>query len=202
MTDPDLQRLTELWQTPEPAAAEDFERLARRARRDARLMGWVDAALAFLVIAPMVVTSFIKPSIGVAIGAMLSIGMVVWLTMKRRALRQMAKTIAAEGRSNFLETSIRLAETTVRRDMIGAISFPPAILGALLARVAFRSETADPLGALSTWASTPRGLLALSLILGLVFWMVRNLRRHRAELRRLREVRVAYLQESEQDDAG
>ena len=50
MTEPDLQELADLWQEPDAAGAQDVQRLARRARRDARIMSWADTAFGIVIV--------------------------------------------------------------------------------------------------------------------------------------------------------
>jgi hypothetical protein len=199
MKDLDLQELADLWQEPDAAGAEDVQALARRARRDAFVMSWVDTAWGVIIVGSLVVGAFMKPSVPVAIGALLTIFMTLWINWKRRSLRQMTRTLGTGDRGDFLDASVRLAKAAYRRTTFGLVAFPPAILAALVYRVTTRGEMLHPLDALGAWVTSPRGMIALLLLGGLVVWMLRSLRRHKEELRRLEEVRAAYAQEEARD---
>ncbi|TFI59225.1 hypothetical protein E2493_05095 [Sphingomonas parva] len=198
-SDLDLEKLAELWNEPDASTAEDVDALARRARREARLMGWADTALAVIIVGSLVLGAMMKPSLPVAAGALLTIVMTLWLNWKRRNFRQINRTLAAATRTDFLESSIRLARTRLRRATFSLITFPPAILAALLYRVSTKGEIDHPVIAIVKWAASLRGMVALGLLVLLFLWMLRSRRRQRDELRRLEEIHRDYAEEAERE---
>jgi len=200
MTDRDfeLEQLAELWNEPD-ANAEDIDALARRARRDAWLMGWADTAMAVIIVGSLALGAMMKPSMSVAAGAFVTIIMTLWINWKRRNFRQITRTLATANRTDFLESSIRLARTGLRRATFSLITFPACILAALLYRVSTRGEIDHPAIAIARWATSLRGMVALALLAALIIWMVRSRRRQRNELRRLEEIRRDYAEEAERE---
>ena len=199
MNDRELQELADLWQEPAVEPTEDVAALARRARRNAVLMGRVDALWGVIIVGAIGAGVFLKPSVPVVIGAFLTTVILLWVNWKRRKFRQMTQTIGTEGTDDFLEASVRLAKTAVRRANLNLLAFPPAILAALLYRVSTRDEIQHPLLAIVHWATSPRGMAALILLTLLALWMLRTRRRHKNELRRLEETRAAYAEEDARD---
>jgi len=204
MNDRELQELADLWQEPTVEPAEDVAELARRARRNAVLMGRVDALWGVIIVGAVGAGAFLRPSVPVVIGAVLTTVILLWVNWKRRKFRQMTQTLGTGDRDDFLEASIRLARTAVRRANLNLLGFPPGILAALLYRVSTRGEIQHPLLAIAHWATSLRGIAALILLALLALWMLRTRRRHKNELRRLEETRAAYAEEAarDQEDGG
>ncbi|HEY0412800.1 MAG TPA: hypothetical protein VGD66_06655 [Allosphingosinicella sp.] len=203
MIDPELKGLAELWQEPDAAEAELFERLARKARRRARLIAYGDLAWFLLVGGNIALAAFIRPNV---VGASIAVVMLVtfvWLNWKRRSLRQMSRTIDTSDRAAFLESSVRMARGNVRRVTLSLITFPPGLLLAILFRVATKQhgDITHPLGAISAWATSPRGMIALVILTALGGWMMRSRVLLKAELKRIEEVRSAYAEEARRDEA-
>jgi hypothetical protein len=197
MREPGYDDFADLWQDPADEQQEAFEALARKARRQGRLMGYADLALAVLIVGGMLLGIFMTPHpamIGVGLAL---IGATLWVTWKRRQLRQMATTLNAAGRAAFLESSIRITTANLRRVTLSLAWLPLAIVGGLTARFIFRSggHLEHPLTSVSEWASSPRGMAALTIFALIFISSLRSRTRLRAELRRLEQLRSDYEEE-------
>lgn len=201
MSTGDLDDLTALWRVePEPAEREELERLADKARRRGKLADVVDLALVAVLVVVSIVAAFAAQNPLLLIAAVLLIIASIWLTLKRRAIRQMAQSLSASDRSGYVESSIRNVRSNLRRNAVTLIVFPFIAPLALLVKLGTR--TADPgeiVMGLFAWAASQRGLITLTVVFLIMAFLVRARRRHRAELRRLQELQHAYEDEARRD---
>jgi Na+/phosphate symporter len=202
MTDPDLQRLADLWTEPDSAEQEAFEAIARKARRRGRLFAYVDIATVTMILVGSVLGFVIRPTavtMTCAVGLVVATVIVSW---KRRQIRQMERTLSTASRQAFIETSISNATANLRRTTLSLAFFPFGVLFALLYKIAMRNggRLEHPLPALSQWAHSTRGMIAMTILALIVAWSIRSALRIKRELLRLEELRSAYAEEARHED--
>jgi UPF0716 family protein affecting phage T7 exclusion len=197
MTDPDLQELAALWQEPEVRNTE-FEKAARRARRQGKLLAYADLAFFFLLVGGSLFAALMSPGPVTTGAAVLLLFATVWLTWKRRRIRQMRRTLDTTGLNAFLASSVQNARSDLRRGTISLIAFPLMVPIALLLKVAYRthSDVTHPMHVLSTWVQSTRGIVTLFLLFGIMAFTFRGLMKVKREMRRLEQLREAYAEES------
>jgi L-cystine uptake protein TcyP (sodium:dicarboxylate symporter family) len=199
MTDPELQELAELWQEPDAAEAENFQALARRARRRGRFLAYADWALAVALVGGSLFAILAAPgrlTTFAAIGLLIA---TIWLTWQRRRLRQMARTLDTTDRQGFIESSVRSARANLRRVTLTILALPPLVILALLMTMAARrgGHVSDPGQVLLDWAQSPRGMISLAIFALLIGLSLRSIARIRKELRSLKALRRAYEEENQ-----
>jgi hypothetical protein len=199
MREPSFDEFADLWQEHDPQ--EGFEGLARKARRQAKLQAYVDAAFALLILGGIGAGAFLKPNIPSAIFALSSLALTAWVSLKRRQIRQMTRTIDTSGREAFVASSLRVSKANLRRVTITLAAFPPTMLIAILFRVSLKNagHFTHPLGAIAAWASSPRGIIVLILLAALAAWMERSRRRAQGEVRRLEALQADYAEEERRE---
>jgi hypothetical protein len=202
MSQGDLEDLAALWRDePDAAEQEQLQRLARKARRRGRLVDYVDLTMVVLVIGGSVAAAFAARSPLLMAGALVLIVATVWLTWKRRTIRQMTRDLVTTDRDSFLAGSIRHTKANLRRNTLSLIAFPLIVpLAVLLKRAA--TTGGDPYAALVglvQWAGSQRGLITLSVLSLMILFLLRSRHRQQAELRRLEDLRKAYEEEARRD---
>jgi hypothetical protein len=203
MTDSELQELADLWQEADPAEVARFERFARRARRQGRLLAYADLALALLIVAPLATVPMTPhpTMIAVALLLLLATG---WVSLKRRRLRQLTATLNTSDPAAFLESSIQNTKADLRRVRLTLMLMPLFVGATILFKGSQRSDNKLehlPEGVWA-WASSPRGLIALTVVAVVLAVLVRSRRRLKVELRRLERLRLEYEEENRRDDGG
>ena len=198
MTDPELKELAELWRQPDPAEAERFQALARRARRRGRWLGYADWALAVLLVGGSLFALFASPGPLFTGAAVLLLIATILLTWQRRKLRQMASTLDTADRQAFIASSVKSARANLRRVTLSVLALPLFVVAALLTRFSMRPGPAvDPGQALLDWAQSTRGMISLAVFALIIALSLRSAVRIRAELRRLEALRRAYEDEGQ-----
>lgn len=204
MREPGFEELADLWQDPIDGEREAFEALARRARRRGRLLGYIDIALAAVIVGATLLGAFATPHPAIIGIALLLIVATLWLTWKRRSLRQMAAALNTANPAAFVESSVRSATSNLRRVTLGLVLIPPLFATAVLFRVTRRTggEFDHLLEGIVAWASAPRGMIALTIAVLLMARLAYSRRQLRIELRRLEKLRLDYEEESRRDRAS
>lgn len=199
----EVDEFATLWIEPDPAEQEVFKSLARKARRKGRLLAYVDAAQAVLLVAPLLTVFMTPHPIMIALAVPLLVA-TAWLIWTRRRLRQMTATLNTSDPVAFLESSVRNATANLRRLNLSLTLTLPFILTAVLFKGSQRSGgSLDhlPVG-IWTWGSSPRGLVALAIVALFTAGLVRSRRRTQEELRRLELLRLDYEEERRRDEAA
>jgi hypothetical protein len=198
MTDPELERLASLWREPDPAEQAVFERMARKARLQARLTARSDIALAIATAILLSLALWRHPNpVAIALGLVLYAAM-LWLNWKRRALRRMDALDGSAGRQAFLDSAIgsaRLKLRNIRLSYYAAIPF--LLLGSLFlmtAREAMGIEAA--IAYFPAWVATRRGLGFVAMFALVAVWLLYVRRRIRKEIARLETLKRAYEEEA------
>ena len=202
MSTGDFDDLATLWRAePDDAEQEQLQQLALKARRRGRLADYVDLAMVVLVIGGSIVAAFAARSPLLMAAALVLIVATVWLTWKRRRIRQMARDLVTTDRDSFLAGSIRHTRANLLRNTLSLVAFPLIVpLAVILKRAA--TTGGDPYAALmglAEWASSQRGLITLSVLSFMILFLLRSRHRHQAELRRLEDLRRAYEDEARLD---
>jgi UPF0716 family protein affecting phage T7 exclusion len=202
MTRPELDEFAALWHEPGAADPEDFEGMARRARRQGRLLAYADLAWAVLLIGGTIFAGMMAPGPLTTAMALVLVVATIWLTWKRRLIRQMSRTLDTSDRRAFLASSVRNARADLRRVTLSMLVFPLLVPMALLLKVAVRTgaDLDDPFGILGNWVQSPRGVITLVLLALLLGWTERSRRRIKRELRRLEDLRQAYAEEASAEE--
>lgn len=202
MSTGDLDDLATLWRAePDAAEQEELQRLAGRARWRGRLVDYVDLAMVALVIGGSIVAAFAARSPLLMAAALVLIVASVWLTWKRRTIRQVTRDLVTTDRDSFLSGSIRHTKANLRRNTLSLVAFPLIVpLAVILKRAA--TTGGDPnavLTGLAEWAGSQRGVITLSVLSLMILFLLRSRHRHKAELRRLEDLRRAYEDEARMD---
>ncbi len=204
MTDPDLQRLADLWTEAGGAEQESFEAMARKARRRGRLFAWLDLAAVAVILGGVGLGFFMKPGAVTMVAAILLIVLTVVVTRKRRQIKQMTRTLDTASRQAFIETSISNATANLRRTRLSLAFFPVGVVVALVYKMSVRTGGRADLipAAFLEWAPSPRGIGTFAVLAMLLLWGLQSHARLRRELRRLEELRAAYAEEDELESAA
>ncbi|HEX9947847.1 MAG TPA: hypothetical protein VGA98_09935 [Allosphingosinicella sp.] len=202
MNRPEFDELAELWQDElDPLEQARMEANARAARRRGRLYDYLEYFLGIALVAIFVAGSFITASpLTIAVGVPLMIG-ITWLTWRRRALRQMARTLNTSDRAAFIESSLHYARANLRRNTIGLVSIPLLVPMALAFKVSLRTGGGphEVWQALLQWSQTPRAAITILLLTILGGFTVLSRRKIRREIRRLEQLRRGYELEAERE---
>ena len=198
MNQRDFDEFAALWTEADPVEAEAFDKMARRARLQGRFLAYADLAYFVLIVGGSGFAALMAPGPVTTAFALLLVLATVWLTWKRRKIRQIARTLDTADRQAFLASSVRNARADLRRVTLSMLVFPLLVPTALLLKVAFRTgaDIIDPVEVLTTWAQTTRGVIVLTLLALVLAHTWRSRRRIKGELRRLEELKQAY------DEAG
>jgi hypothetical protein len=201
MTDPDLQRLADLWTEPDSEEQEAFEALARKARLRGRIFAYLDFAAVAIILGGTVLGVFMKPGMVTMMAAIALIVITVIVTRKRRQIKQMSRTLDTAGRQAFIETSISNATANLRRTRLSLAFFPFGAVIALTYKMSVRAggDAARIPAEFVEWAPSPRGIITFVILALLFAWGVRTAWRIRRELRRLEDLRAAYAEEARID---
>lgn len=199
MTDPELQELTDLWKQADPCEASAFESAARRAHRKGRLLAYGDYAWAVLILAGILFTVLMSPGTGTMVAALCLALATIWLTWKRRKIRQMSRTLDTSDRQSFFASSVRNARADLRRVTLSLVVFPLLVPLAVLMKVSTRtgSDILHPVDMLATWAQSTRGILVLLLLSIILGFTYRSRLKIKSELRRLEGIKDAYAEQAE-----
>lgn len=201
MTDPDLQKLAELWTESDAAEQESFEAMARKARLRGRIFAWLDFAAVAFILGVSVLGIVMKPGTVAMIAAIVMLVSTVIVTRKRRQIKQMARTLDTASRHAFIETCINNATANLRRTRLSLAFFPVGVGAALTYKMALRVDGRSELmlGAFVEWVQTLRGVITFVILALLFAWGVRTAWRIKRELRRLEDLRAAYAEEDGYD---
>lgn len=203
MTDPDLQRLADLWTQSDDAAERGaFEAMARKARLRGRIFAYLDFAAVAFILGTSVLGIFMKPGAITMVAAIALIVTTVIVTRKRRQIKQMTRTLDTASRQSFIETSLSNARANLRRTRLSLVFFVPGAVAALTYKMALRvgDRTREIPAEFILWVQTPRGIITMALLALLFAWGLRTARRIKQELRRLEELKAAYAEEDRRDE--
>lgn len=202
MTDPDLQKLADLWTEPDTGEQEAFEAMARKARLRGRIFAWLDFAAVAIILGGAVFGIFVTPGTVTMVAAVALIAITVVVTRKRRQIKQMTRTLDTAGRQAFIETSISNATANLRRTRLSLAFFPFGVVIALAYKMSVRAggQADRMLSAFLEWAPSPRGLITFLVLAALFAWGLRTAWRIKRELRSLEELRAAYAEEARCDE--
>jgi hypothetical protein len=201
MREPGFEEFADLWQDPDTAEQEAFEALARRARRQGRMLAYMDITLVVLLIGSTVLTTVMSPSRPIIAAALAVVAATLWLTWKRRKMRQMNATLNTGSRDDFLGSSIRIANANLRRVTLSIAFFPVMVGLGLVFNLIRHGHFGHPLSAVEEWARSYRGMFSLTAVALVLAITIRSRGRIKAELRRLEAVRADYDEEGRHEMA-
>jgi hypothetical protein len=202
MREPGFEELAELWQDSDEGNREAFEALARRARRKGRLLGYADIAFFVLLFGGLVPGVLLAPNASTVAIAMLLLVATLWLSWTRRRLRQMTATLNTGDPAAFLESSVANAKANLRRVNLSLAIMPPLVAIAVAFKGSQHSDGLEHLWrGILEWASSPRAMIALAVVLLFFLSVVRSRRRLRGELARLESLRRDY-EDEHRHEAG
>jgi hypothetical protein len=202
MTRPDLDEFAALWHSgPDPLEQEQMQAYARAARRRGKLLGYLDAAWAALVFTILLGGVFVSPSpLTIAIGLPLMLA-TIWLSWKRRQMRQMTRTLNTSTPEAFVASSLANARANLRRVTISVASIPFLVPVALAFKVSMRTGGGpwEVWEALLLWTHTIRAPITLVVLLTIAAFSLRSRRRIKREMRRLEGLRRGYEAEADRE---
>ncbi|HEY7810162.1 MAG TPA: hypothetical protein VIA98_07270 [Allosphingosinicella sp.] len=200
MSRPEFDEFAALWQDgPDPLDQAEMDAYARKASRRGQLLDYIDYAVWISLIVMFVGGAVISHSpltLALAVPLMLAS---TWLTLRRRRLRQMARTLDTSDRGAFVETSLRNAAANLRRNTIGLLLIPLVMPMALIFKVSIRSGGGpqEVWQAFLLWAQSPRAVVGIALLSALAVLTLRSRRKTKAEILRLQGLREAYRTETD-----
>jgi hypothetical protein len=204
MNRPDFDEFAALWQDePDHLEQAQIEAYVRSARRRGRLLAYADYAIAVLLVGGFAVGTLISKSPLTLIPAVLLMIAIIWMTWKRRKIRQMALTLSTSDRESFIESSIRNVRANLRRQYISLGSLPLVVPLALFFKVSIRTGGGpqEVLDAFIAWTQTIRAPITILLLMVIAGVSLRAVRKLKRELRQLERLREGYRQETEKEAA-
>jgi hypothetical protein len=201
VNDFDLDRLGSLWRTePEAGEIRELKRSADLARRKAYWTSLLDYGLASIAVGTVLLILGFNPKLeAVLVGGTAVVVAIMSLTGRKRARRIELQSLAGDTES-MLETSIAAVEARLRRSKSGLMVIGPSILlGVLFGFIVDKGGGGATLPTLEgeAWRGlVVRGLL-IFIIAVTVIQLILSVRRSRAELYRLFQLREAYRLEHE-----
>lgn len=197
MSDFDLDRLGDVWrQQPDPAEMERLQRSATAVARRARLAQVTDIVVAVAVAAVVVFLVASNPKPATILMGAAAILVLLFSNIRLRKVRRIELEHLTGGTEEMLDQSIVRVETTLRHLRVSVISFPvAAVVGAL---VAYAAQGRRILDAAQDWPLRSLLLpLGIVVVVGVMVFALRAIKRGRKELERLEAMREAYRRERE-----
>jgi hypothetical protein len=202
MNRPEFDEFAALWQDePDLMEQAQIEAYARAARRRGRLLAYADYAIAVLLVGGFAIGIFISKNPLTLIPAVLLMIAIIWMTWKRRQMRQMALTLSTSDRESFIESSIRNVHANLRRQYISIGSLPFIVPLALFFKVSLRTGGGpqEVLEAFVAWTQTIRAPITVILLMGVAALSLRSIRKLKRELRQLERLRSGYREEADKE---
>jgi hypothetical protein len=201
MREPGFEDFATLWAESEDAEQLAFEAVARKARFQGRLLAYTDMALVVMIVGISIAGVLMKPSGAMLAVSLLMAGSSIALTVKRRKIRQMAKTLDTSSREAFLKSSLQNVHADLRRVTLSLIFFPLSLPVAILFKAAWRhgGHLAHPLSDFAIWATSLRAMIVSPIFLLVWALTFRTRLKVKAELGRLKALEAAYRDEAERD---
>jgi len=201
MSDFDLDRLGDVWrQQPDPAEMERLQKSAAAVARRAGIAQVTDIVVALAVAGVVIFLVASNPKPGTVLIGSAAILVLLFSNIRLRKVRRIELEQLTGGTEEMLDQSIARVETTLRHIRFSVIGFPvAAVLGALFG---YASQGRRILDAAQDWPL--RSLLmplGIVVIVGVMVFAVRAVRRGRKELERLVAMREAYRRERESSNS-
>jgi len=200
MTDLDLDRLGDVWrQQPDPAELERLRRTAATVSRRARVALIVDAGVAIVAAAVVVLLVLSNPKVQTFALGGAAILLLLGSNVRQRRLRRVELRSLSGGTEDMLDQSIERVETELKHNRVSLAAMGPVLLVGILFAGAAESRVASlfpAAGHLPMFRTLLVGL-AVVIIAGAAVFLALAIRRGRRELERLRAMREAYRHERE-----
>jgi uncharacterized membrane protein len=197
MTDFDLDRLGDVWrQQPDPEEMKRLQRTAATVARRARITQVTDIVVALAVAAVVIFLVASNPRPATMLMGTAAILVLLFSNIRLRKVRQIELGHLTGSTEEMLDQSINRVEATLRYLRVSLILFPLTVLvGAL---VAYAAQGRPVLDGAQDWPFRnllmPVGILV---VIGVMVFCIRSIRRSRRELERLGAMRDAYRREQE-----
>ena len=202
MNRPDLDGFADLWQSePDPPEQAQMQDYARAARRRGKLLGYIDIAWFISVFIIVVGGVFVSHSpLTIAIGLPLML-VTIWISWKRRQMRQMTRTLNTSTPAAFVASSLANARANLRRVTISVAFVPFVVPAALAFKVSIRTGGGpqEVWDAFLLWTHTIRAPITVVVLSIIVAFSLRSRRRIKSEMRRLEGLRRGYEIEAEEE---
>ena len=197
MSDFDLDRLGDVWrQQPDPAELERLQKRAVAVARRARFAQVADLVVALAIAGVVIFLVALNPRPGTIALGTTAILVLLFSNIRLRKVRRIELEHLGGGTEEMLDQSIVRVETTLRHLRVSVISFPvAAVVGAL---VAYASQGRRLLDTAQDWPL--RNLLmpiGIIVVVAVMVFALRAMRRSKKELERLKAMREAYRRERE-----
>lgn len=197
MNDFDLDRLGDVWrQQPDPAEMARLQKSAVTVARRARIKQVTDVLAAIAVAGIVISLVANNPKPGTVIMGSAAILILLFGHIRLRRIRRIELGHLTGGTEDMIDQSIDRMETTLRHLRFSMIGFLPTVLvGALVAYLSQSRAILPPVQDSPLRNVLPS--LGIVVVIGVMIFLVRAIRRGRRELERLRAMREAYRQERE-----
>lgn len=197
MTDPDLERLSQMWrEEPDPEMMTGLRRSAAKVARRARLAQIADVGGAIAVSMFVLVLVYLNSDTNTVITGAGAIFILWYSHVRQRRLREVEMRSLTGSTEEMLVQSFERVEATVKRARLGLMLLPFGVLTGFLFAFALDRAGGDPLR-----APGRSDLVVAAGIIGLVVliaYLIRSIKHGRSELDRLNSMRAAYLHERQQ----
>ena len=201
MNDFDLERLGDVWrQQPDPVEMDRLHRSAAAVARRARWSQRIDVVAAVAVSAVVLLLVWANPqkaTVAIGCGTVLLLLVSQRRQRRQRAIELQSLTGNAE---EMIGQSIERVEATIRHTRFSLFTLPTALLlGLFFSYVVDADGGRGPLARISLdpSAGTIIKVLVALLVTAATIYLLRAMRRERAELERLSTLREAYRAERE-----
>jgi uncharacterized protein (TIGR03382 family) len=202
MNRPEFDEFAELWQDgPDPLEQEQMDSYARKARRRGRLFDILEYVSGIALVGIFIAGAFVSASpLTITLAVPLMIG-ISWLTWRRRALRQMAKTLNTSDRASFIDSSMRHARAALRRNSLGLALLPLLVPIAFIFKVSVRTGGGPQavLEAMAVWLHTPRAPITIAILVLVGAFSMHSRRKIQREIEKLDRLRIGYELEAERE---
>jgi uncharacterized membrane protein YoaK (UPF0700 family) len=201
MTDFDLERLGDMWrQEPDPAELEALRRAAETVARRARRDQIMDAALAIVVSAVVLVLALSNPQAEALLAGGAAIVLILFNSVRQRRLRRLEMESLTGSTEEMLDQSIARLRATLKRTRLGLIGAIPGLLLGLGFGAAL--ERGPGSGLIVRFASHPWlpgavAIACIAILMAAFLHYSRMMRMDRNEMERLIALREAFRQEDE-----
>lgn len=201
MNDFDLDRLGSLWRT-EPAAEEmrKLKRSADLAKRKALWLTILDYTLAVVTIGAVLLILTVNPKFEAVLVGGAAVFVMITSLLRRRRLRRIELQGLVGDTESMLESSIVRLESTVKRAKSGLMVIGPSIfLGLLFGFIVDKGGGGAALPTIEgeAWRGVVVRGLVIFIVVATITQLVLSIRRSRAEIDRLTQLRDAFRLEHE-----
>ncbi|QPQ55320.1 hypothetical protein IC614_01525 [Allosphingosinicella flava] len=192
----EIDDLAALWQEePSPVDQENFEGLAAKVRRRARIGQYLEIGFGLFLLLLLAAGLFLTPSTAALVVGAGFAGILSWSAWRRYRLNRIAILVHTGDREVVIESLIKGTEARIRRSHINmALALPGYLLGGMAQYAIMNGNLSGfpSFIAQRTLPISPGGIAATLLMGGLFAYLGRYHGRLRSELARLRALHREY----------